>query len=167
MYVCFFVFSQYFGDAFICWVSYFLIHGSSYYNLREVCLFVCVSVCSSTPPRFLVRSPSNLVGGCRFTGRLPLRGSFLERSRLKVKVTGVKGPNNGPISIKLGGWMQGRVTGLKVKVTGSKVHDKVTGVKGQIIVRSPSNLVGWCRDGSRGQRSRSFLERSRSMGING
>ena len=50
----------------------------------------------------------------------------------KVKVTGVKGPNNGPISIKLGGWMQGRVTGSEVKVTGSKV--KVTGVKGQITV---------------------------------
>ena len=76
-------------------------------------------------------------------------------SKVKVKVTGVKGLNNGPISMKLGGWMQGRVTGLKIKVTGSKVKVKVTGVKGQIMVRSPSNLVGGCRDGSRGQRSRS------------
>ena len=44
--------------------------------------------------------------------------------KVKVKVTRVKCPNNGPISIKFGGWMQGRVTGSKIKVTGSnvKVH---------------------------------------------
>ena len=42
-------------------------------------------------------------------------------AKVKVKVTGVKGPNNGPISIKLGGWMQGRVTGSKVKVIFGKV----------------------------------------------
>ena len=52
--------------------------------------------------------------------------------KVKVKVTGVKGPNNGPISIKLGGWMQERVMGSKIKVMGSKV--KVKGVKGQIMV---------------------------------
>ena len=62
--------------------------------------------------------------------------------KVKVKVTGVKGSNNSSISINLGGWMQGRVTGLKVKVRGSKVNVKVTGVKGQIMVQSPSNLVG-------------------------
>ena len=80
-----------------------------------------------------------------------LEGFIFEKVKVEVKVTGVKGSNNVPISIKLGGWMQGRVTGSKVKVTG---------VKSQIIVRSPSNLVGGCRDGSRGQRLRSFLERS-------
>ena len=44
-------------------------------------------------------------------------------AKVKVKVTGVKGSNNGLISIKLGGWMQGRVTGSKVKdkSLGSKV----------------------------------------------
>ena len=82
----------------------------------------------------------------------------------KVKVTGVKGPNNGLISIKLGGWMQGRVTGSKVKVIFGKVKVKVTRVKGQIMVRSPSNLVGGCREGSQGQRSRSRGQRSRLLG---
>ena len=40
--------------------------------------------------------------------------------------------------------MQGRVTGSKVKVIFGKVKVKVkvTRVKGQIMVRSPSNLVG-------------------------
>ena len=57
-----------------------------------------------------------------------MRCSFF--GKVKVKVTGAKGPNNGPISIKLGGWMQGRVTGSKVKVTGSKVKVKVTRVAG-------------------------------------
>ena len=82
--------------------------------------------------------------------------------KVKVKVTRVKGLNNGPISMKLGGWMQGRVTGSKIKVTGSKVKVKVTGVKGQIMVRSPSNLVGGCREGSRGQKLRIRDQRSRS-----
>ena len=84
-----------------------------------------------------------------------LEGFIFSKVKVKVKVTRVKGLNNGPISMKLGGWMQGRVTGSKIKVTGSKVKVKVTGVKGQIMLRSPSNLVGGCRDGSRGQRSRS------------
>ena len=57
--------------------------------------------------------------------------------------------------------MQERVTGSKIKVMGSKVKVtgskvKVTGVKGQIVVQSSSNLVCGCRDGSRGQRSRSL-----------
>ena len=73
-------------------------------------------------------------------------------AKVKVKVTGVKWSNNGLISIKLGGWMQGWVTGSKVKVIFGKVKVKVTGVKGQIMVRSPSNLVGGCREGSRGQK---------------
>ena len=38
--------------------------------------------------------------------------------------------------------MQGRVTGSKVKVIFGKVKVKVTRVKDQIMVRSPSNLVG-------------------------
>ena len=70
----------------------------------------------------------------------------------------------GSISIKLAGWMQGRVMGSKVKVTGSKVKVRVTGVKSQIMIRSRSNLVGRCREGSRGQKSRSRGQRSRSLG---
>ena len=54
--------------------------------------------------------------------------------KVKVNVTGFKGPNNDPISIKLSGWMQGWVTRSKVKVTGSKVKVKVTGVKCQIML---------------------------------
>ena len=48
----------------------------SYYKLSNVCLFVC----SPTPPRFFDGSLPNLVGVCRWTSELPLRGSFLKRS---------------------------------------------------------------------------------------
>ena len=60
--------------------------------------------------------------------------------------------------------MQERVTGSKIKVTGSKVKVKVTGVKGQIMVRSLSNLVGGCRFTAELPLRGSFLERSRSLG---
>ena len=46
----------------------------------SVCLFVCLSVCSLSPPRSFDRSSPNLVGVCRWTSELPLRGSFLKRS---------------------------------------------------------------------------------------
>ena len=46
----------------------------SYYNLSSVCAFVC----SPTPPRSFDGSSSNLVGVCRWTSELPLRGSFLK-----------------------------------------------------------------------------------------
>ena len=96
--------------------------------------------------------------------------------RVKGQGHGVKGQgqghwdqrsNNLPISIRLGGWMQGWVTGSKVKVIFGKVKVKFTGVKGQIMVRSPSNLVGGCREGSRGQKSRLRDQRSRSTGTIG
>ena len=45
-----------------------------------VCLSVCLSVCSPTPPRSFDGSSPNLVGVCRWTSELPLRGSFLKRS---------------------------------------------------------------------------------------
>ena len=45
-----------------------------------VCLFVCLLVCSPTPPRSFDGSSPNLVGVCRWTSELPLRGSFLKRS---------------------------------------------------------------------------------------
>ena len=48
----------------------------SYYNSSSVCL----SVCSPTPPRSFDGSSKNLVGVCRWTSELPLRGSFLKRS---------------------------------------------------------------------------------------
>ena len=91
---------------------------------------------------------------------------------VKNQGQGVKGQGhwgqksyNGPIFIKLGGWMKGRVKGSKIKVTGSMVKVKVTGVKGQIMFRSASNLVGRCRKGSRGQKSRSRGQRSRSRSL--
>ena len=70
---------------------------------------------------------------------------FFTFTKVKVKVTGVKGPNNGPISIKLGGWMQGRVTGSKVKVIFGKVRVKVkvTGVKDQIMFFHVFTLYGY------------------------
>ena len=49
---------------------------SSYYNSSSVCVFVC----SPTPPRSFDGSSPNLVGVCRWTSELPLRGSFLKRS---------------------------------------------------------------------------------------
>ena len=56
----------------------------SYYKSSSVCLFVCLSVCLSvcslSPPRSFDRSSPNLVGVCRWTSELPLRGSFSKRS---------------------------------------------------------------------------------------
>ena len=48
----------------------------SYYNSSSVCLFVC-SLCT---PRSFDGSSPNLVGVCRLTSHLPLRGSFSKRS---------------------------------------------------------------------------------------
>ena len=42
--------------------------------------FVCVCVRSLFPPRSFDRSSPNLVGVCRWTSHLPLRGSFSKRS---------------------------------------------------------------------------------------
>ena len=53
---------------------------TSYYKSSSVCLFVCLSVCSLSPPRSFDRSSPNLVGVCRWTSELPLRGSFSKRS---------------------------------------------------------------------------------------
>ena len=51
-------------------------NSKSYYNSSSVCTFVC----SPTPPRSFDGSSPNLVGVCRWTSELPLRGSFLKRS---------------------------------------------------------------------------------------
>ena len=58
----------------------YLVISSSYYKSSSVCLFVCLSVCSLSPPRSFDRSSPNLVGVCRWTSELPLRGSFSKRS---------------------------------------------------------------------------------------
>ena len=57
--------------------------GKSYYNLSNVCLFLCVClfICSPIPPRFLGRSSPNLEGRWRAAPDISLRGSFFERSR--------------------------------------------------------------------------------------
>ena len=57
-----------------------LMDHQSYYKSSSVCLFVCLSVCSLSPPRSFDRSSPNLVGVCRWTSELPLRGSFSKRS---------------------------------------------------------------------------------------
>ena len=46
----------------------------------SICLSVCLFVCSCTPPRSFDGSSPNLLGVCRWTSELPLRGSFLKRS---------------------------------------------------------------------------------------
>ena len=51
-------------------------YSSSYYNSSSVCVFVC-SLCT---PRSFDGSSPNLVGVCRLTSHLPLRGSFSKRS---------------------------------------------------------------------------------------
>ena len=43
-------------------------------------MFVCLFVCSLCTPRSFDGSSSNLVGVCRLTSHLPLRGSFSKRS---------------------------------------------------------------------------------------
>ena len=55
-------------------------HHTSYYNSSSVCLFVCLCVCSLSPPRSFDGSSPNLVAVCRWTSHLPLRGSFSKRS---------------------------------------------------------------------------------------
>ena len=40
---------------------------------------MCVFVCSLSPPRSFDGSSPNLVGVCRWTSHLPLRGSFFEK----------------------------------------------------------------------------------------
>ena len=42
--------------------------------------FVCLFVCSLSPPRSFDGSSPNLVAVCRWTSHLPLRGSFSKRS---------------------------------------------------------------------------------------
>ena len=53
---------------------------TSYNDLSNVCLFVCLSVClfvcSPTPPRSLGRSSPNLEGRWRAAPDISLRGSF-------------------------------------------------------------------------------------------
>ena len=45
-----------------------------------VCVFVCLFVCSLCTLRSFDGSSPNLVGVCRLTSHLPLRGSFSKRS---------------------------------------------------------------------------------------
>ena len=92
--------------------------SSSYYNLNNVCLFVCLFVCSPTPPRSLGRYSPNLEGRWRAAPDISLRGSFFERSRSsrsKVKFMCVFffclfpyfSQVLGPIFTKLGGKVEG------------------------------------------------------------
>ena len=50
------------------------------YHTINQATFVCFSVCSLSPPRSFDGSSPNLVGVCRWTSELPLRGSFSKRS---------------------------------------------------------------------------------------
>ena len=67
-----------------CWIQYLLglqsNHLSRMNHTINRAAFVCLSVCSLSPPRSFDRSSPNLVGVCRWTSELPLRGSFSKRS---------------------------------------------------------------------------------------
>ena len=52
----------------------------SSYTSSSVCLSVCLSARSLSPPRSFDGSSPNLVGVCRWTSELLLRGSFSKRS---------------------------------------------------------------------------------------
>ena len=71
---------KYTKSTFSLFLSTLSSHLISYYKSSSVCLFVCLSVCSLSPPRSFDRSSPNLVGVCRWTSELPLRGSFSKRS---------------------------------------------------------------------------------------
>ena len=62
--------------------------GTSYYNSSSVCLCVCVCVCSLSPPRSFDGSSPKLVGVCRWTSHLPLRGSFSSKRSTGRRVNG-------------------------------------------------------------------------------
>ena len=53
--------------------------GINYHTIIRAA-FVCVFVCFLSPPRSFGRSSPNLLGVCRLTSHLPLRGSFSKRS---------------------------------------------------------------------------------------
>ena len=57
-----------------------LVCTSYIYHTINRAAFVCLSVCSLSPPRSFDQSSPNLVGVCRWTSELPLRGSFSKRS---------------------------------------------------------------------------------------
>ena len=61
-----------------CIYIYVYVQLQSWYHTVNratfVCLSVCLSVCSPTPPRSFDGSLPNLVGVCRWTSELPLRG---------------------------------------------------------------------------------------------
>ena len=63
-----------------CSKSCTFVHHHTINRAAFVCLSVCLSVCSLSPPRSFDRSSPNLVGVCRWTSELPLRGSFSKRS---------------------------------------------------------------------------------------
>ena len=114
----------------------------SYYNLSNVCLFVCLFVCSPTPPRSLGRSSPNLEGRWRAAPDISLRGSFFERSRSsrsKVKfmcffcLFPYFSQVLGQIFTKLGGKVEGG-PGSR----GSFLKVKVIEVKGQVSVSRQS-----------------------------
>ena len=63
------------GQYLLCLLVFY--SRKSYYDSSSVCLCVC-SLCT---PRSFDGSSPNLVGVCRLTSHLPLRGSFSKRSK--------------------------------------------------------------------------------------
>ena len=67
-------------EAEITFLQWALTRNHTTIRAAFVCLFVCLFVCSLSPPWSSDRSSPNLVGVCRWTSHLPLRGSVLKRS---------------------------------------------------------------------------------------
>ena len=63
-----------------CSMKSFILNYITWHHTIIRAAFVCVFVCFLSPPRSFGRSSSNLVGVCRWTSHLPLRGSFSKRS---------------------------------------------------------------------------------------
>ena len=60
--------------------DYYHCLGKHQYHTIIRAAFVCLCVCSLSPPRSFDGSSPNLVSVCRWTSHLPLRGSFSKRS---------------------------------------------------------------------------------------
>ena len=119
------------------WLRDVLTELKSHYKSSNVCLSVCLFVCSPTPPRSFDGSSPNLVGVCRWTSELPLRGQRVNGStgqRVKCRFFGADDTRLRPHRCKRHGvfWLPSKrrttskslipLTGIITSVTNSKMN---------------------------------------------
>ena len=122
-------------------------------------MFVCVFVCSLSPPRSFGRSSPNLVGVCRWTSHLPLRGSFSKRSKGRWV--------NGSLSLSTILYMrQPHATHLQ-KAPFALLLLHLIRLKGTFCCTASGRLVGVCRWTSELPLRGSFSKRSTGQQFNG